>query len=87
MRSRKSHTRCCCAYCGALSEHETGTCIDAMQQSVMEALIVAWSQRRVHGGSRSHILEEPAALWKAWSVHDPPNRQAVNWDDVKANIV
>ena len=87
VRAHTSHTRCCCAYCGALSEHETGTCIDAMQQSVMEALIVAWSQRSVRGVSRSHSLEEPAALWKAWTVHDRLNRQAVYWDDVKANTV
>ena len=29
VRSHKSHTRCCCAYCGAPGEHETGTCIVA----------------------------------------------------------
>ena len=87
VRSHTSHTRCCCAYCGSLRDHETGTCVDVTQQSVTEALIVAYSQRRVHGGSRSHILEEPASLWKARSVHDRPNRQAVNRDDDKANTV
>ena len=29
--SHKSRTRCCCAYCGAPSEHETGTCMVTMQ--------------------------------------------------------
>ena len=29
--SHKSRTRCCCAYCGARSEHEAGTCIVTMQ--------------------------------------------------------
>ena len=27
---------------------------------------------------KSHILEEPAALWKAWSLYDLHNRQSVN---------
>ena len=31
VRSHKSRTRCCCAYCGAPSEHETGTCIVTLQ--------------------------------------------------------
>ena len=31
VRAHTSHTRCCCAYCGALCDHEAGTCVDAMQ--------------------------------------------------------
>ena len=30
-KSHKACTRCCCAHCGAPSEHESGTCIVTMQ--------------------------------------------------------
>ena len=45
------------------------------------------SHRRVYGGLRSRTREELAGQWKAWSVCDWSMRQAVNWADVKANIV
>ena len=48
---------------------------------------MAYSQRRVHGGLRSRVLEGPAALWKAWSLYDRLNRQSVNRDDDNANTV
>ena len=59
-------------------------------KSVIEAFVMAnnvreenagfhtvGSHRTVYGGSRSHTLEELAALWKAWSVCDRPIGQAV----------
>ena len=68
-------------------------------KSVIKALIMAsnWheedagafkvgSHRRVYGGLRSRIREELAGQWKAWSVCDWPIK-AVNWADVKGNIV
>ena len=45
------------------------------------------SHRRVYGGLKSRTREELAGQWKAWSVCDRPMRQAVKWEDVKANIV
>ena len=44
------------------------------------------SDRRVYGGLRSRTREELAGQWKVWSVWDRTIK-AVNWVDVKANIV
>ena len=40
--SHKARTGHCSAYCGALSEHETGTCIVTMQYGDEERMRVAY---------------------------------------------
>ena len=40
--SHKARTECCCAYCGAPSEHDNGTCRDTTQYGDEEETCVVW---------------------------------------------
>ena len=67
MRSHNSRTRCCCAYCGGPSEHETGTCIITMQYGDEEDSCMVFQAGYPPQGNCTSLVE---ALIMANNVHE-----------------
>ena len=67
VRSHKSRTRCCCAYCGAPGEHETGSCTVTMQYGdEKESRMLYQAEYPPHGNCMS-VIE---ALLMANNLHE-----------------
>ena len=51
-RTHKARPKCCCAYCGAYSEHETDTCIVTMQHGDEDVMCMVYEAECPQGNCK-----------------------------------
>ena len=56
-KSHEARTRCCCACCGARSEHQTGTCIVIMQYGDKEGTCTVHQAEHPPQGNCKSVIE------------------------------